>query len=187
MKARRYAVSVVATPRRDIDLFGAATYRLDAAFTDDGPGVPVLYLSAYVPDPETYARRVQAAMAWLDDATVDLTRGGSDSGEAVAASVDTAVEAAEGDATDPYTYPDFIEDVDWSERLYVPDDVAKTDWSAWTAALLCRIELAQSSNEIARFHAANDATLKAAPAPERRRIAARLEERYRETASQVAA
>jgi hypothetical protein len=60
-----YSIVSTGTPKRDIDLFGPTTVRIDGAREPGGAGVPVIYLSAYVDDPDRLAHRLCAALSWL--------------------------------------------------------------------------------------------------------------------------
>lgn len=171
------------TPKRDIDLFGPTTVRIERSDEQDGPGVPLLYLSAYVQDAERLAQRVCGGLAWLDLAEVLPPRS-----ELVSSALARSEPAAMSPATTgPYTMPEFVEDVDWSEQLFLPDEIMTTDWKGWAAAFERRVDLAQSSSDLATFEATNVLGLRSCPAHHRVNIGRKLQARYIETADQAAA
>lgn len=169
-----YVVALAHTPRRDIDLFGPTTVRIDARVAPgDAPGAPLIYLSAFVTNPERLARRIVAALDWAY-------------GRAPTTTVDAVAVSAEP-APALYTLPEYVEDVEWSERLFLPEDLTTTDWTAWSAALLCRIRLATSSRHTADLLAANADGVKLAPGRIRARIGGALQDVAAYTADQSAA
>lgn len=137
-----YSIAQVQTPGRDVDLFGPVTVRIDGRPAPDAAPFPVLYLSAYVPDPMAFAARVAGALAWLDDTQAETAR-----------AVQTQPQSVE--AAGCYTLPEFVEDVDWSETLFVAEQPEETDWKAWSAAMVRRVRLAVTASQIARLVAAN--------------------------------
>lgn len=161
-----WSVSTAQSPRRDVDLFGPTTFRLDASLEPGGPAVPMLYLSAFVDRPEHFAERVRAALAWVDD-----TQGKP---------------AAANDAQ-AYSLPDFVEDVDWSERLFIPEDIATTDWKGWGAAMLRRIRLATTTEQLHQLTTVNEAATRMAPGGVRAQIGRALACAHQDVAGQVAA
>lgn len=146
---RLYEVVQTQTPKRDVDLFGTTTVRIDCKREAASSGVPLLYLSAYADDATVLAKRVVAALIWLDGGDQQLNR-------AVSEATTTPQAAA-------YVLPEYVEDVDFSERLPIPEDVAAVDWKAWSAAMERRVSLARSSRQVAALLAANDNALKACP------------------------
>ena len=172
--------SIVSTPslKRDIDLFGPTTVRIDGSREPGGPGVPVLYLSAYVDDAGVFAQRLCAAMTWLND------------NQSLANPAPPPVQHAAPAAVEevgPYSLPEYVEDVDWSERLFLPEDLTATDWRGWAEAFERRVDLATSDSQLAMLEAENGLGLKACPFRYRGPIGRKLQTRYVETASQVAA
>ena len=166
-----HVVATAQTPRRDVDLFGPTTVRIDRTAGPDAAGVPILYLSAYVEDPEQLTQRLLAALAWLGE------------GGLVPASVETLTPANDG----PYSLPDFVEDVDYAERLALAEDPAETDWKAWSAAIVRRITLATTAGQLASLEAANAIGLKLCPYQNRAGIAKALREAHEVTFDQAAA
>jgi hypothetical protein len=164
--ARIYEIATVQTPRRDVDLFGPTTVRIDSKREAGSSGVPVVYLSAYVEDPDRFAQRLAAALSWLaDDRTPE-------------------------DAAQPvslYSLPEFVEDVDWSVPLFLPEDVLTTDWKAWSEAFVCRVRLATTARQIAALLATNAEGLKACPYRQRAGISQALTAAYDITHDQAAA
>ena len=171
-----YSIVSVPTLKRDIDLFGPTTIRIDASRERGGPGVPVLYLSAYVDNPEVLAQRICGALAWLDD-TQNLADPRPEPVQHMAAAEEVG----------PYSLPEYVEDVDWSERLVLPEDLTTTDWRGWAEAFERRVDLATTEGQIAMLEAENGLGLKACPFNFRRAIGRKLQTRYVETASQEAA
>lgn len=175
MTAAVYQIAKAQTPRRDIDLFGPTTVRIDRA------GAPVLYLSAYVEDPDRLATRIVGALAWLDD---------NQSAQRVADGERDRARDAED--TDPqvvapaYALPGFVEDVDYTETLTLPEDVTTTDWKAWSEAVLCRIRLATTAGQLAAMEAANAAGLRLCPFRFRTPIGKALNDAYLVTQDQAA-
>lgn len=141
-----YSATVVQTPMRDVDLFGPATIRIDGRPISGGEAFPVLYLSPYHPDPAAFAGRVVAALAWADDTQAE-------SRPAMAAN----------DAAPTYSLPEFVEDVDYNEALFIAAQPAETDWRAWAAAMVRRANLATTAGQIARLMTANDVGGKLCP------------------------
>lgn len=164
-----YSATVVLTPKRDVDLFGAATVRIDGRPITGGEPFPVLYLSAYHADPAAFAGRVVAALAWADDTQAE-------SGRAMAAN----------DTAPVYSLPEFVEDVDFDEVLFIAAQPAETDWKAWAAAMVCRVKLATSAGQIARLMAANDVGGRICPRREMAGLAAVLTDSYLITQDQAA-
>lgn len=174
-----YSIVSGATPKRDIDLFGPTTVRIDGAREPGGAGVPVIYLSAYVDDAEHLAQRLCAALSWLGD-TQNLANPAPPTVQLAAPPV--AVEEV-----GPYSLPEYVEDVDWSERLFLPEDLNATDWRGWAEAFERRVDLATTEGQIALLEVENALGLKACPFNFRRAIGRKLQTRYVETASQEAA
>ncbi|WEK56451.1 MAG: hypothetical protein P0Y52_07750 [Candidatus Brevundimonas phytovorans] len=174
-----YSIVSTGTPKRDIDLFGRTTVRIDGAREPGGAGVPVIYLSAYVDDAEVFAQRLCAALSWLDDRQ-NLDSPAPPPVQQVAT---VPVEEEVG----PYSLPEYVEDVDWSERLFLPEDLTATDWRGWAEAFERRVDLAMSDGQLAMLEAENGAGLKACPFRYRGALGRKLQTRYVETASQVAA
>ncbi len=175
-----YSIVIVGTPKRDIDLFGPTTVRIDGAREPGGAGVPVIYLSAYVDDAEVFAQRLCAALSWLDDRQ-NLANPAPPPVQQV------ATPAAAEEEVGPYSLPEYVEDVDWSERLFLPEDLNATDWRGWAEAFERRVDLATSDSQLAMLEAENGVGLKACPFRYRGAIGRKLQTRYVETASQVAA
>lgn len=175
-----YSIVSTGTPKRDIDLFGPTTVRIDGAREPGGAGVPVIYLSAYVDDAGAFAQRLCAALSWLDD-RLNLANPAPPPVQQIAAPA--AVEEEVG----PYSLPEYVEDVDWSERLFLPEDLTTTDWRGWAEAFERRVDLATSDSQLAMLEAENGAGLKACPFRYRSALGRKLQTRYVETASQVAA
>ena len=173
-----YSIVSTGTPKRDIDLFGPTTVRIDGAREPGGAGVPVIYLSAFVDDAEQLAQRICAALSWIDD-NQNLANPAT---PAVQRSAPAAVEEV-----GPYSLPEYVEDIDWSERLFLPEDLNATDWRGWSEAFARRVDLATSDGQIAMLEAENGAGLKACPSGYRSALGRKLQTRYIETASQVAA
>lgn len=167
--AKTYFAVAVETPRRDVDLFGPTTVRVDAKRDPAGCGVPVLYLSAYVDDPDRMAQRLVAALEWLAD---DRTTAEPKSADAAAG---------------VYLLPAYVEDVDFAETLFLPDDLQAADWSSWTTAIERRVSLSTTASQLASLEAANAAGLKACPSRLRARIGAALRAAYEVTFDQAAA
>jgi hypothetical protein len=141
-----YSAAVVQTPKRDVDLFGPETIRIDGRPVTGGDPYPVLYLSAYHPDPAAFAGRVVAALAWADDTQAE-----------------TAGKVPANDVVPVYAMPEFVEDVDFSERLFIAVDPAETDWRAWAAAMVRRVNLATTASQISQLMAANATGAKICP------------------------
>lgn len=171
MAQQFYSVAKAQTPKRDIDLFGATTVRIDAAVEQGGAAAPVLYLSTFVQDPEAFATRVLAALAWLDDTQVPAARAGE-------VANNPSPEAA------VYSMPEFFEDVDWSEVLFAPEDLNTTDWKGWADAYLRRVELATSLPQLRDLAEANNRALTACPPAHRVRIGRALSKAFSETEDQ---
>lgn len=181
--ARVFSISQHGTPKRDVDLFGATTVRIDARRDPDSAGVPMLYLSAYVTDPDAFAARVVAALEWVQDgkaapvsdAPVSTARAGeaenNPSPEAVAPAVS-------------YSMPDFVEDVDWAEHLALADPVDATDWKSWSAAIERRIRLAVTGEQLAAMETANQIGFRMCPPRYRVGIGRQLHSAFVETAGQ---
>jgi hypothetical protein len=173
-----YSIVSGATPKRDIDLFGPTTVRIDGARESGGAGVPVIYLSAYVDDAEVLAQRLCAALTWLND--------NQNLANPAPPPVQQAAPAAV-EEVGPYSLPEYVEDIDWSERLFLPEDLTTTDWRGWSEAFERRVDLATTEGQIAMLEAENGLGLKACPFNFRRAIGRKLQTRYVETASQEAA
>lgn len=173
-----YTIVSTASPKRDIDLFGPTTVRIDGAREPGGAGVPVVYLSAYVDDAGVFAQRLCAAMTWLND--------NQNLANPVPPPVQRVAPAAV-EEVGPYSLPEYVEDIDWSERLFLPEDLTATDWRGWAEAFERRVDLATSDSQLAMLEAENALGLKACPFRYRGPIGRKLQTRYVETASQVAA
>jgi hypothetical protein len=141
-----YSAVVVQTPKRDVDLFGPETIRIDGRPIGGGAPYPVLYLSAYHPDPAAFAGRVVAALAWADDTQAETTAG-----------------MPANDVAPVYSMPEFVEDVDFGERLFIAVDPAETNWKAWAAAMVRRVNLATTASQISQMMAANAIGAKVCP------------------------
>lgn len=174
-----YSIVSGNTPKRDIDLFGPTTVRIDGAREPGGAGVPVIYLSAFVDDAEHLAQRLCAALSWLGD-TQNLAN-------PAPAAIQRAAPPVAPEEVGPYSLPEYVEDIDWSERLFLPEDLNATDWRGWSDAFARRVDLATSDGQIAMLEAENGAGLKACPSGYRSALGRKLQTRYIETASQVAA
>jgi hypothetical protein len=133
-----YSAVVVQTAKRDVDLFGPETVRIDGRPIEGGAPFPVLYLSAYHPDPAAFAGRVVAALAWADDTQAE-----------------TAAATPANDTAPVYAMPDYVEDVDFTEALLLGVEPAETDWRSWCAAMVRRVNLATTASQIAQLVAAN--------------------------------
>ena len=83
--------------------------------------------------------------------------------------------------------PDYVEDVDYSEILFLPDDLQAADWKAWGAAMLRRIALATTAGQLADLTAANAIGLKWCAWQQRAQIGKALNDAYQVTFDQVAA
>lgn len=174
-----YSIVSAATPKRDIDLFGPTAVRIDGAREPGGAGVPVIYLSAYVDDAEVFAQRLCAALTWLND--------NQNLANPAPPPVQRAAPPAVVEEVGPYSLPEYVEDVDWSERLFLPEDLTATDWRGWAEAFERRVDLATTEGQIAMLEVENGLGLKACPFNFRRAIGRKLQTRYVETASQEAA
>lgn len=174
-----YSIVSTASPKRDIDLFGPTTVRIDGAREPGGAGVPVIYLSAYVEDAEVFAQRLCAALTWLND--------NQNLANPVPPPVQRTAPPAVVEEVGPYSLPEYVEDVDWSERLFLPEDLTVTDWRGWAEAFERRVDLATTEGQLAMLEAENALGLKACPFNFRRAIGRKLQTRYVETASQEAA
>lgn len=84
-----------------------------------------------------------------------------------------------------YAMPDFVEDVNWCERLILPDDLSTADWPAWSAAMLRRVQLATTARQIADLSGMNSAGLRQCPARYRMRIAQAMADAAACTADQT--
>jgi len=164
-----YTSAVVQTPKRDVDLFGTTTVRIDGRPVSGGEPFPVLYLSAYVVDPALLAGRVIAALAWLDD-----TQGA------------TAAALAANDQAPVYSLPEFVEDVDFSEVLFIAVEPAETDWRGWAAAMVRRVNLATTASQIAELMTANATGAKLCPRREMGGLSKALSDAYVITQDQAA-
>lgn len=147
-----YIVGRADTPRRDVDLFGPTTVRIDYRAAEGASPVPLLYLSAYVEDPVALTRRIIGALSWLDDT------------QTVQAVQDPRPAAPVAPAPAPtYAMPNFVEDVDYDERLLVAEDPTQTDWKAWAAAMVRRVKLATTAGQLAALETANAVGMKLCP------------------------
>jgi len=164
-----YQIATVQTPRRDIDLFGPTTVRIDRA------GVPILYLSAYVGDADRLGRRIVAGLAWLDDSLEAQVRQ-----QQVAPS--TVAEATSG----VYALPGFVEDIDYAETLALAEDIGATDWKSWSASVVRRIELATTASQVAALQEANTIGLKLCPGRYRVAVGKALNDAWLITQDQAA-
>lgn len=151
-----YSIATVKTPKRDVDLFGETTVRIDGALQPDGAPVPMLYLSPYARDAERLARRIIAGLAYADD-TQDLHS---------------------AEPAPVYTMPDFVEDVDYAAALFLPEDLTQADWPSWSEALLRRIRLAVNARQLADLERANNAGIEQAPQRIRAKLGRALESTY---------
>lgn len=156
-----YSATVVQTPKRDVDLFGAATVRIDGRPITGGEPFPVLYLSAYHADAAAFAGRVVAALAWADDTQAE-------SGRAMAAN----------DTAPVYSLPEFVEDVDFDEVLFLAEEPAQTDWKAWAGAMVRRVNLATTDGQIRRLMSANATGATVCPRREMGGLARALSDAY---------
>lgn len=179
-----FNITTVGTPKRDIDLFGPTTVRIDRRRSDEIAGVPVLYLSAYVADDEAFAQKVLAALAWVTDGTTSAARAGDAPNKP---SPEAAAVVANDAAPGPYTMPDYVEDVDYTEILFLPDDLQAADWKAWSAAVLRRIKLATTASQLAALTSANAIGLKWCTWQQRAEIGKALNDAYQVTFDQAAA
>jgi hypothetical protein len=164
-----YSATVVQTPKRDADLFGAQTIRIDGRPITGGEPFPVLYLSAYHADPAAFAGRVVAALAWVDDTQAE-------SGRAMAAN----------DTAPVYSLPQFVEDVDFDEVLFLAEELAETDWKAWAGAMVRRVNLATTDGQIRRLMSANATGATVCPRREMGGLARALSDAYLITQDQAA-
>ena len=173
MTGRIFTIERSPTTRRDIDLFGATTVRIDGKRDQASAGVPLLYLSAYVEDQDAFAQKVIAALAWVTDGKVQVSEA-------------RAGEVANNPSPEAsvYSMPEFVEDVDWSEVLHLADPVDTTDWKGWAAAVERRIRLATTGAQLADMQTANAAGFKACPPRYRVQIGQRILTAYQETAGQ---
>ena len=171
MTHRFYAIVERPTAKRDIDLFGETTVRIDGSREPGGPGVPLIYLSPYVEDRDRFAQRLAAAlsqMAPLNDTA-------------------STVQTKAAEEVSPYAMPEYVEDIDWIERLFVPEDLGAMDWKGWAAAFERRVDLATSSTQLAQLEETNIVALRLCPGRFRAPLGRKLHARYIETADQVAA
>jgi hypothetical protein len=164
-----YSACVVQTPKRDVDLFGPKTVRIDGRPILGGEPFPVLYLSAYLPDPALFAGRVLAALAWADDTQAE-----------------SAAAMAANDTAPVYSLPEFVEDVDYDEALFVGEEIADTDWKGWAGAMVRRVNLATTDGQITRLMAANAVGAKLCPRREMGGLARALSDAYVITQDQAA-
>ena len=176
-----FVITTAITPKRDVDLFGETTVMVQAKRDSASSGVPVLYVSPYVSDPMSFAQRCAVALAWLDgDATVSPpARAG------VVPNKPTPEAAAP--ATAAYTLPDYVEDVDYSERLALADPMTLDAWRGWAGAMTRRVELAQDSLQLAALIAANDYGMKFCPPQLLTTVRKALSDAYTVTYNQAAA
>lgn len=171
MSHRFYAIVERPTAKRDIDLFGVTTLRIDGSREPDSPGVPLIYLSPYVEDRERFAQRLAAALSQMTPIDRETSQ----------------AEAAPALDVSPYSLPDYVEDIDWIERLFVPEDLGAMDWKGWAAAFERRVDLATSSTQLAQLEETNVVALRLCPGRFRAPLGRKLHARYIETADQVAA
>lgn len=171
MSHRFFAIIERPTPKRDIDLFGVTTVRIDGSREPGVPGVPLIYLSTYVEDRDRFAQRLAAALSQMEQPSAPPAR----------AKAEPEQEAG------PYSLPEYVEDVDWTERLFVPEDVNTTDWKGWAEAFERRVDLASSSTQLAMLEETNITALRLCPGRFRAPLGRKLHARYIETADQVAA
>lgn len=167
-----YAIIERPTPKRDIDLFGETTVRIDGSREPGGAGVPLIYLSPYVEDRDQFAQRLAAALSGMVQTTAEPRR---------------ADKITPQQEVGPYSLPEYVEDVDWTERLFLPEDVGATDWKGWAEAFERRVDLATSSTQLAVLEETNAAALRLCPGRFRAPLGRKLHARYIETADQVAA
>ncbi|PZT99871.1 MAG: hypothetical protein DI624_04145 [Brevundimonas sp.] len=179
-----FVITTAITPKRDVDLFGVTTVMVQAKRDPASSGVPVLYVSPYVSDPMVFAQRCADALAWLDGETTV-----SPPARAGAAPNKPAPEAAAPVASPSaaYAMPEFVEDVDYSERLPLSDPMSLDDWKAWAAAMSRRVELAQDSLQLAALSAANDYGMKFCPPQLMATVRKALNDAYAVTYNQAAA
>lgn len=166
-----YEVAKAETPRRDVDLFGPTTVRLDRG------GVPILYLSAYVDDPDRLTQRLIGALAYLDDTQAE--QAAHEQGRAMA-----PAPAPVGLA---YSMPAYVEDVDYEERLPLAEKPEDTNWKAWAYAMVCRAVLATTAPQLASLEMANVVGLRMCPGQYRMPIGKALRDAYDVTQDQAAA
>lgn len=178
-----FNITTVGTPKRDIDLFGPTTVRIDRRRSEEIAGVPVLYLSAYVADEEAFAQKVLAALAWVTDGTVSAAR----AGDAPNKPSPEADPQALNDPASVYAMPDYVEDVDYAEALFLPADLQEADWKGWSAAILRRIQLATTAHQLAALTTANGVGLKWCPWKQRAEIGKALHDAQQVTFDQAAA
>lgn len=171
MSHRFYAIVERPTARRDIDLLGETTVRIDGSREPGGPGVPLIYLSPYVEDRDRFAQRLAAALSQM----APLNAPGA------------PIKSAAAEEVSPYSLPDYVEDVDWAERLFVPEDITTTDWKGWAEAFERRVDLATSSVQLVQLEETNIAALRLCPGRFRAPLGRKLHARYIETGDQVAA
>lgn len=171
MTHRFYAIVERPTAKRDIDLFGETTVRIDGSREPGGPGVPLIYLSPYVEDRDRFAQRLAAALSQM----APLNAPGA------------AAKPAAAEEVSPYSLPEYVEDVDWTERLFVPEDITTTDWKGWAEAFERRVDLATSSVQLIQLEETNSAALRLCPGRFRAPLGRKLHARYIETGDQVAA
>lgn len=165
-----YSATVVTTAKRDVDLFGPATVRIDGRPIVGGDPFPVLYLSAYHSDPAAFAGRVVAALAWADDTQAE-----------------TAAGMPANDAAPVYTLPDFVEDVDYGAALFIAVEPAETDWKAWATAMVCRVNLATTAAHLTELMSVNAGGVKLCPRREMAGLSRALSDAYLITQDQAAA
>lgn len=164
-----YTSAVVQTPKRDVDLFGPTTVRIDGRPVAGGEPFPLLYLSAYVPDPAKLAARIVGALAWLDD-TQNAT----------------AAANPANDTAPVYSLPEFVEDVDFGAALFVAVEPSETDWKAWAAAMVRRVNLATTAAQITTLMTANAAGTRLCPRPVMGGLSKALSDAYVITQDQAA-
>lgn len=179
-----FNITTVGTPPRDVEIFGPTTVRIDRRRTDEIAGVPVLYLSAYVADDASFAEKVVAALAWVTDGTVSAARAGDVPNKP---SPEAAAVVANDPAPSLYTMPEFVEDVDYSERLALADPLTLEAWKGWAGAMTRRVELAQDSLQLAALIAANDYGMKFCPPQLLTTVRKALSDAYTVTYNQAAA
>jgi len=166
----RYTVTTVPTIKRDIDLFGLTTVRIDQKRSADTVGAPVLYVSAYVEDAAAFAHRVANALNCVPP---------------VAAAQPVAPDHPTAWAGQ-YPLPDFVEEVDYEAALFLPENLTEANWKAWAATINRYIELATTAVQLQQMECANVLGLRACPSALRGPIGRKLHARYIETEDQAA-
>ena len=93
---------------------------------------------------------------------------------------------AANDTVPVYSLPEFVEDVDFDEVLFLAEDLAETDWKAWAGAMVRRVNLATTDGQIRRLMSANAAGATACPRREMGGLARALSDAYLITQDQAA-